>query len=81
MIRNEFICFFGDGAITRKKNDGNFASCATCNDAVLHHFLGDDTPSPNKTINSFLNSIMRVFVNFVSRLSQVDHQIGALCRD
>jgi hypothetical protein len=46
---NLFV-LFGDGAITRreKKNDGNFASCATRNDAVFRHFLGGDTPSPNK---------------------------------
>jgi hypothetical protein len=39
----------------RKKNDGNFASCATYNNAVFRHFFGVDIPSPNKKINSFLN--------------------------
>jgi hypothetical protein len=36
-----------DGAITREKNDGNFTSCATHNDAVSHLFSGD-TQSQNK---------------------------------
>jgi hypothetical protein len=59
---NLFV-LFGDGAIIRKKNGRNFASCATRNDAVLHHalqsatrndavschFFSGDTPSPNKT--------------------------------
>jgi hypothetical protein len=40
---NLFV-LFGDGAITNKQNDGNFASCAKYNDAVFRHF----TPSPNK---------------------------------
>jgi hypothetical protein len=39
---NSFV-LFGDGAITRKKNNkkhpGNFASCATRNDAVFRHFF------------------------------------------
>jgi hypothetical protein len=34
------FALFGDGAITRKKNDGNFASCATCNDTVSVIFWG-----------------------------------------
>ena len=52
---NLFV-LFGDGAITRKKkNDGNFASCATRSDAVSVIFFSGDTPSPNKKINSFLN--------------------------
>jgi hypothetical protein len=36
-----------------EKNYGNFASCATRNDADFRLF-SDDTPSPNKAINSFL---------------------------
>jgi hypothetical protein len=32
-----------------KKNDGNFAPCATRNDAVFRHFFLGDTPSPNQT--------------------------------
>jgi hypothetical protein len=45
---NLFV-LFGDGAITRKKNDGNIASCATRNDAVFRHFFfSGDNPSPNK---------------------------------
>jgi hypothetical protein len=51
---NLFV-LFGARAIARKKSDGNFASCATRNDAVSRHFFflgGGDTPSPNKKINS-----------------------------
>jgi hypothetical protein len=44
---NLFV-LFDDGAITRKKNDGSFASCATRNYAVSVIFFLDDTPSPNK---------------------------------
>jgi hypothetical protein len=37
---NLFV-LFGDGAITwKKKEDGNFASCAMRNDAVSRHFFG-----------------------------------------
>jgi hypothetical protein len=32
------------------------ASCTMCNDAVSRHFIWGDTPSPKKTINSFLKS-------------------------
>jgi hypothetical protein len=49
---NLFV-LFGDRAITENKKDGNFTSCATRNDAVFHHFLGGNTPSPNKT-NKFI---------------------------
>jgi hypothetical protein len=49
MIRNELIIvLFSDGAITWKKNDGNFASCALRNGAVSCHFFSSDTPLPNK---------------------------------
>jgi hypothetical protein len=43
---NLFV-LFGDGAITRQKNDGNFASCAMYN----CHFFSGDTPSQNKKNN------------------------------
>jgi hypothetical protein len=59
------IVLFGDGAITRK-NDGNFASCATRNDAVcFRHFSSGDTLSPNKKINSFLKSLDRKLHNIL----------------
>jgi hypothetical protein len=35
---NLFV-LFGDRVITRKKKYGNFASCATRNDAVFRHFF------------------------------------------
>jgi hypothetical protein len=58
---NLFV-LFGDGAFTRKKNDKNFASYATRNDAVSCHFFSDDTPSPNQilVLSNFENSIARV---------------------
>jgi hypothetical protein len=34
-----FFFRFGDGAITREKNDGNFASSAMRNDAIPRHFF------------------------------------------
>jgi hypothetical protein len=55
---------FGDGAITLKKNDRNFASCATRNDAVFCHFLSGDTPSSNKKINLFLKYLGVYFTTF-----------------
>jgi hypothetical protein len=39
MIRNKFICFVCGWSIHPNKNDGNFASCATRNDAVSRHFF------------------------------------------
>jgi hypothetical protein len=43
---------------SEKKNDGNFASCATRNDAVSRHFFsGWILPSTNKKINSFLKLV------------------------
>jgi hypothetical protein len=44
-----------------KKNDGNFASCATRNDAVSVIFSSGDTPSPSKKINSLHNSFAMFF--------------------
>jgi hypothetical protein len=56
---NSFV-LFGDGAIPPpKKKDGNFASCATRDDAVFRHFFSSDIPSLNKKINLFLNSYVQ----------------------
>jgi hypothetical protein len=59
-MRNEIIyILIGDGAITRKKNDGHFASCATHNDAVFRHFFRVILHHQTKKkiiINSFLKS-------------------------
>jgi hypothetical protein len=37
---NLFVLFV-DGVSIQKKNDGNFASCTMCNDAVSRHFCSD----------------------------------------
>jgi hypothetical protein len=42
-----------DEVSIRKKNDGNFASCATRNDAVSRHFFLMDT-SIHKQKNKFI---------------------------
>jgi hypothetical protein len=34
---------FGDGAITRKENNGNFVLCTMHNDAVSRHFFSGET--------------------------------------
>jgi hypothetical protein len=42
-----------DEVSIRKKNDGNFTSCATRNDAVSRHFFSDGYFNPQtKKINS-----------------------------
>jgi hypothetical protein len=60
--KNLFIYFFLVMEVSpeEKKNEGNFASCAMRNDAVFCHFFSGDTLSPNKRINSFLNSLTRL---------------------
>jgi hypothetical protein len=55
MIRNEFFFCLVMELSPKKKNDENFASCATRNDAVSVIFSGD-TKSPNKKIYSFFKS-------------------------
>jgi hypothetical protein len=73
---NLFV-LFGDGGITRK-----FASCATRNDAVFHHFFPGDTPSPNKIINSFLK-LFNIFIKNLGRCTsarnfKLNHQVCKL---
>jgi hypothetical protein len=63
MIRNEFACvflLFGDEAITRKKKQNTTETLHHALRAMMQFpsfsFWGD-TPSPNKKINSFLNTL------------------------
>jgi hypothetical protein len=53
---NLFV-LFGDGAITRKKNDGNLHHALRAMMQFPVIFFPGDTPSPNKKINSFLKTI------------------------
>jgi hypothetical protein len=56
------ICFACGWSI-HQKNDGNFASCATRNDAVSRHFFPDGYFHPQtKKINSFLTGVLSIIL-------------------